>query len=231
MSNYIVVHSVKIATDFVPETFGRLTTIGPKFRLPVGKQGRYVTRQVCHCICGNTIIADRNHLKTGTTASCGCLQKELATQASTIHGMHRSAEYRTWQGIKNRCTNSNEKTYPDYGGRGIRVCDRWLDPENGFVCFLVDIGHRPSKKHSIDRIDNDGHYCPENCCWATTTEQSRNRRSNVNITFDGKTQCIAAWADELGIKKVTLTQRIHKGWPVEKALTTPARTCNAKKNT
>jgi hypothetical protein len=233
MAKFIVVHSVKVATEFVPETFGRLTTIGPKFMLP-DTAGRHYARQVCHCICGNTIVADRNHLKTGNTNSCSCLHKERTRQVNTKHGGvsgHNTTEYTSYRSMKHRCTNHNHPDFCSWGGRGIRVCDRWLEPNGqGFLNFLADMGHRPSKKHSIDRIDNDGHYCPENCCWATNTEQNRNRRSNVNLTFEGKTQCIAAWAEELGIRKATLTGRIYKGWSVEKALTTAAKVYNAKKN-
>ena len=232
MAKYIVVHSVKVATEFVPQTFGRLTTIGPKFRLPAGNLGKYSTYQVCQCACGNTIVADRNNLKTRHTNSCGCLHKERITQANTTHGMQQSSAYNNYMNMQVRCGNPNHHKYHRYGGRGIRVCARWQEPNGqGLLNFLSDMGPKPSKKHSIDRIDNDGHYCPENCRWATSTEQNRNQRRNVNITFNGKTQCLADWAEELGYTRGLIRDRLHSGWSVEKALTTPAKTYNAKKNT
>jgi hypothetical protein len=178
MSDYIVIHGIRIAKEFVPETFGRLTTLGPKFAMPVGIQGRHKSSQVCVCVCGNAAVVKSSQLKSGQTKSCGCLQKNTVTR----HGLSGNQEYRILIGMKTRCHNPKSTSFSYYGGRGIRVCDRWLDPDTGFENFCVDMGPRPSDKHSIDRINNDGNYCPENCRWATRSQQQRNKRSCKNIT-------------------------------------------------
>lgn len=139
------------------------------------------------------------------------------------HGLRKLPEYRIWQAIKDRVFNPLCKDYPNYGGRGIRVCERWTCKTEGVVNFYTDMGPRPSPEHSIDRINNDGDYCPENCRWTTRKSQNRNQRSNHLLTYNGKTQCIAAWAEEIGIAFGALSLRIAKGWTTERALTTPPR--------
>jgi hypothetical protein len=129
----------------------------------------------------------------------------------------RTCEYSIWQAMVQRCTNPNNKGYLKYGGRGIGVCDRWREYEN----FLADMGRRPSDSHSLDRINNDKGYEPSNCRWATLIEQANNTRTNKHLTFRGRTQTVADWAREIGIKQNTLVGRIRKGWSVEKALTAP----------
>jgi hypothetical protein len=131
----------------------------------------------------------------------------------------KTAEHSIWEGIRKRCTNPNYHAYPRYGGRGIRVCDRWLDPEIGYANFLADMGRRPSPKHSIDRYpDNDGNYEPGNCRWATVDEQNTNKSSTVKITAFGKTLCLFEWARETGIKAATIRYRIKQGWVPELAV-------------
>lgn len=126
-------------------------------------------------------------------------------------------EYRSWRCMWNRCRNKKEKVWHLYGGRGITVCERWTS----FATFLEDMGPKPTPQHSIDRIDNDAGYSPENCRWATRKKQQRNMRSNRTISFNGATRCIAEWAELLGINYLTLTARIKRGWPVERAFTSP----------
>jgi hypothetical protein len=227
MANYIIVHSVKVATDFVPETFGRLTTIGPRFILL--RHGQDRSFQVCQCECGNTLVVETSSLVSQNTKSCGCLRRDVTIARATKHRKRHLPEYRTWQNMIQRCTNQNRNGYADYGGRGIRVCGRWLDPENGFLNFLEDMGLRPTEKHSIDRIDVDGNYEPSNCRWTTDWEQSRNTRRNHNWTIDGRTQCKADWAAEKGIDKGTLEDRLRRGWSSERALNTPVNTAFRKK--
>lgn len=135
------------------------------------------------------------------------------------HGGAGSLEYNTWLNIKARCHNQNHPRYPEWGGRGIRVCDSW---RNSFPAFLKDMGPRPSDKHSIDRIDGSRGYEPGNCRWATRREQAENRPSFNNlITFNGKTQSLTAWSREVGISRESLRSRMESGWPVERALTEP----------
>lgn len=117
-----------------------------------------------------------------------------------------------------RCTNNRRKEWPRYGGRGVRVCERWLE---SFGAFLADVGLRPSTKHSLDRIDNDGNYEPGNCRWATATAQHRNRRDNYRITYRGQTYTRDEWSERTGIHRDTLRGRLRRGWTVEAALTRP----------
>lgn len=137
-----------------------------------------------------------------------------------LHGHHsggkKSTTYSIWSSMKDRCLNSKHRRYARYGGRGIRVCDRWLS----FESFLLDMGERP-KGLSLERIDNDGDYQPGNCRWATNQEQSLNRRSNRRLTFNGKTQTVKEWSLELGFKKNLIKDRLRIGWTVEQALTVP----------
>jgi hypothetical protein len=221
MAKFIVVHSIKVATEFVPETFGRLTTIGPKFLLPVGNKGEHKPKQVCHCECGNTTVVCTPGLYRGTTTSCGCYAMDILESRNTTHGDNRSKEHQTWQRLKSRCHNKNLPDYRYYGGRGIRVCDRWLEPLNGYSNFLEDMGRKPSSLHTIDRIDVNGDYSPENCKWATRKEQCRNQTTNRLITAFGRTQCLADWSDEFGIHQNTIRHRLRSGWDTETALSMP----------
>jgi hypothetical protein len=130
----------------------------------------------------------------------------------------RSREYKSWVNLIARCTNENHNSYSNYGGRGIRVCDRWM---NSFLAFIEDMGPCPSSSHSIDRRDVNGHYTPSNCHWATPKEQARNRRNNVLLTTLGRTQNISAWAEELGVSANSLEQRRKDGWTDEDIIRTP----------
>lgn len=131
--------------------------------------------------------------------------------------------YPTWFNMHQRCNNKNATSYPRYGARGIKVCDRWSG-KYGFRNFLLDMGDKPSSKHSIDRIDNDGHYDPINCKWSTIKEQALNRRSNTAVSFNGTTKTISEWAADAGIKRSTLSQRFYTyKWSIEKCLLRPVR--------
>lgn len=132
-----------------------------------------------------------------------------------IHGAYFSPEHRIWRGMLGRCRNKNNRSYPRYGGRGIVVCDRWLI----FANFLADMGPRP-KAMSIDRIDNDGPYSPDNCRWATPKMQSNNTGMTYLIEFRGEVKGISEWSRILGLGRTTIQARIAKGWSHEKALTT-----------
>ena len=177
-------------------TFGRLTAIAC-----VSKTKSGLNQWLCVCSCGTETVTLQKTLANGGTQSCGCIADETFRKNciefdTSIHGMSGTPEHKTWKGIRARCSNPNEPNYKYYGGRGISVCKRWQK----FESFFSDMGKRPTSKHSIDRINNEGNYAPENCRWATQTQQMRNTRSNRYITHDGKTMCVAAWAERLGMR-------------------------------
>lgn len=211
--------------DLTGQKFNRLLVIEN-----IGKNKWNNYKWLCQCDCGNKTVVITSELKSGHTKSCGCLVKEVHLITHVKHGHTQNGKisktYRSWSEIIRRCTNPKCTAYKNYGGRGITVCERW---RNSFENFLEDMRKCPSG-YSIDRIDNNGNYCKENCRWATREQQNRNSRHNHLITFDGKTQCLSAWAEEIGITMITLWNRIVRSkWPIEKALTTPVGERRKKK--
>ena len=200
--------------DHVGKTFGMLEVLG---RAP-GKP-RQTARWFCRCKCGNVRDFAASHLVAGVSTNCGCMSRRKAALDQTRHGRSRSSIHRIWLKMKQRCHSPNGSSYRNYGARGIRVCDLW---RWSFEDFLKDMGERP-KGMSIDRIDNDGDYCPMNCRWATPKEQSRNTRRNVLLTFDGRTMTVVAWSEATGIKAATIEMRLAQGWTTEDALTRPVQ--------
>lgn len=167
--------------NYIGQRFGRLEAIAdanPKIRKDRGTQ---IRRMLCHCDCGAEAIVTVPDLKSGNTVSCGCYKIEATKKSNTTHGRSISVsrggkatpEYHSWRGMIDRCENERHISYPLYGARGIKVCDRW---RNSFEAFLADMGEKPSKTHSIDREKSDGDYTPENCRWATKKEQFANSR-------------------------------------------------------
>jgi len=173
----------------------------------------------CLCDCGNITYVPLSALKSGNTRSCGCLQKETASKLFFKHGLKGTTEYTSWILMRDRCNNPNNKTYSYYGGRGITVCERWDD----FLLFLEDVGKKPSKSHTIDRIDSNDNYHPHNCKWSTKKEQVRNRSNTKKLIMNGVTKPLAEWAEIYGIPYHNLNRRIWEGWSVERALTTKVR--------
>jgi hypothetical protein len=145
------------------------------------------------------------------------MHHEMQRQGRTIHGDVYSPEWRAWCTMRRRCNDPNIWNYKNYGGRGITVCERWLTYAN----FLADMGRRPTPKHTIDRIDNDTGYSPDNCRWATAVEQQRNNRRTHFLTYNGQTHCIRDWAKIVGLTEDAIGCRIHRGWSVEDTLTRP----------
>lgn len=154
-------------TDMTGQKFGRLLVIERS-----GRSTRGFVAWLCQCDCGGTKIADGGSLREGFVKSCGCLLIETAAERNFKHGRCGTPEHRAWKALRGRCNNPNDPAYANYGGRGIRVCERW----NSFDNFLADMGLKPTPKHSIDRIDNNGNYEPGNCRWATDSQQNKNKR-------------------------------------------------------
>lgn len=175
---------------------------------------------MCKCDCGQETHVMPGSLKSGGTVSCGCLKREiLKTNAmKPTHGMVGTHEYGCWSSMIRRCYEPKNIAFHNYGGRGIKVCDRWRESiEN----FIADMGMSPSPAHSIEREDVNGHYEPGNCRWATPRQQGRNKRTSACVTWNGETHCIAEWAEKVGLSKATLGNRLRAGWDVGKALTQP----------
>ena len=200
--------------------FGRLVVLG----MTCGDTAND-RRWHCRCDCGGETFTRGYKLNSGTTKSCGCISREPGRNATHGHsggGAHsapRASEYRIWSLMKDRCLNPRGSRYKDYGGRGIAVCDRWMRYEN----FLADMGRRPSTNHTLERRNNEEGYNPENCLWATPTQQSRNRRNTVMLTHDGITLCLSEWAERLGLHPKCLRERLRLGWSDSQALGYEAR--------
>ena len=174
--------------------------------------------------CANEFQTTIIYIKNNRIKSCGCLQKEKAKETcikrNTTHNASYTKEFRIWVKIKERCYGDYCKEYKYYGSRGIIMCDRWL---NSFENFLEDMGKRPSDKHTIDRIDNNGNYTPENCKWSTMKEQCRNRRNNHFLLFNNELKTISEWSEITGLSISAINGRIKRGWVMEEMLTIPPR--------
>ncbi len=200
------------AQDLSGQIFGRSVAIAP---VDVDTGGNTIWLCVCHC--GGFFTRAANDLKKPARHACGC----LGSNAS--HGLLDSREYHTWKGLIQRCTNPSNHNYPNYGGRGITVCKSW---RQSFTAFYTDMGDKPVGA-SIDRINNNGPYSPENCRWASRTEQANNRRvarmssRSRLISYNGEARTIAEWARHLGLPDSRLRSRFKDGWSVERALQTP----------
>jgi len=205
------------AQDLTQQRFGRLIAIS---RAENTLSGR--ARWLCRCDCGNSKTVAAAELKKGGTSSCGCLaleQRKAAAQ-SQCHAYSRSQMYRerkSWENMMARCYDSCHHSYPDYGGRGIAVCDGWRE---SFKEFVSSMGRRP-KGATLERIDNDANYAPDNCRWATRTEQANNRRTNRIITVGGDSLTVAQWSRKLGIDYRVIHSRLYLGWPETDAVMVP----------
>lgn len=202
--------------DLTGQKFGRLTVVKR------AEKKRKLVYWLCQCECGVLKEVLAFNVRSGHTQSCGCLHKESVTTHGNAPRGNHSPEYGIWSGMLTRAAEGKppSKDHDRYRGRGITVCDRWQD---SFEAFLMDMGPRPSRNHSLDRIDNDGNYCPENCRWATRKEQSRNTRTNKMLVYRGETRCLAEWVEITGVPRVTIRTRLRLGWTVEQAFETPIR--------
>jgi len=170
----------------------------------------------CLCECGTKTLNSSSDLTLNNSKSCGCFGRDVSRERLTTHNMTNSTEYNSFRAMKERCYNKNHAMSHLYHKRGITVCQRWL---NSFENFFADMGKKPSKAHTIERINNDGNYCPENCKWGTPTEQANNKRNNHKLTYMGETLTIAQWSRKTGIKYRTILSRIRYGFSIDKVLT------------
>lgn len=201
--------------DLVGLRFGRLVVISR-----AGAYGRSSPTWHCVCDCETKVEIPGRRLHSGRTQSCGCLRREMsAARLPPLprHGLSDTPTYGTYESMLTRCYNPHREGWKNYGGRGITVCDRW---RASFENFLADMGERPAGL-TLERKDNDGPYSPENCIWATRSEQARNTRNTVWLNVGGERLTVSEAAREAGIKPVTLHSRLRLGWDLTKALTTP----------
>ncbi len=199
--------------DLTRQKFGRLQP-----RRYLG-QGRWQ----CTCDCGRAHTCLATNLRGGHTTSCGCFQREDLLRRRLKHGGARkkqhSREYESWTNMLKRCRNQNDPAYAHYGGRGITVCAQWQG-EKGFSRFLQDMGACPCGL-TLERLENDKGYSPENCAWRTRQDQMRNTRATRRLTYAGTTLSLVGWSEKMSISKQTLWRRLHLGWSVAKTLETP----------
>lgn len=206
--------------DLTGQRYGRLVALSRES--PIGEKARWF----CRCDCGAQRVVLAVNLRQGRTQSCGCYNQEQRSKRRRAHGqsgncegMHRSRLYVVWSGMQQRCHNSNNPSHRNYGARGIVVCERW---RSSFEAFRDDMGEPPSSGASIERVNNDGPYSPENCRWADAKTQCRNRRKTLRINYRGITASIAEHAESCGIPYDVLVQRVTKyGWSINDAIEIP----------
>lgn len=201
------------------QKFGKLTAINA-----VGKESGGLYIWLCKCDCGAEALVNGKKLRRGITKSCGCL---TVYRNNFRHGYSHTKEHNTWIGMRQRCSNENNKRFKDYGGRGISVCDRW---KNSFENFIKDMGYAPTPKHTLERINVNGGYEPTNCKWATIKEQANNKTVNVFVDIDGVIKTVKQWSEKLNVSQYSVRSRISRGWDAKKAIVTPFRKIsNSKK--
>ncbi len=199
--------------DLSGQKFGDWTVL--EFYDKVIKYGKNIyIRYLCECACGNISVVYAYSLrkKVRGTKSCGC---HINGEWNKTHGMYGTSEYHSWQAMKQRCYNENKESYSYYGGRGIKVCDRWL---NSFENFFEDMGFKTSPEHTLGRFDNNGNYEPDNCFWDTQEEQANNKSNTRKYYYNGEELSITQWARKLNISENVLKYRLNKNIPFEEAI-------------
>lgn len=207
--------------DYIGSKYGKLTIVS--YDTKKGSN-HYVN---CKCDCGNTKSISLYSVKSGRTKSCGCIRKELFKKNKkdkkdlTTHGQTGTRLYSIHRSMKNRCYRKNNNSYHSYGGKGIKICDEWLDDFMNFYNWAYDNGYDDTL--TIDRTDNNGNYEPNNCRWVTKAEQHNNTSRNINITYNGETKTLKQWSESVGINYPSLMSRYKNGWSIEDMLTKTVR--------
>jgi len=214
------------ATDLTGIVCNELTVVAMLKPKQCGKQKK--TMWLCRCSCGNYHAVDANRLSSKRIKSCGCKKPIPSTKTKVKKDFvfTEQPEYSTWMNMKAICYNPNNPAYNDYGGRGIQVCDRWLE---SFENFYNDMGKKPTSKHSLDRIDVNGDYCPENCRWADDKTQANNTRRNHFLEYNGIKHTLAEWSRIIGKSHKLISDRLSLGWSIGEALEFEQRKKKQKK--
>ncbi len=214
--------------DLLNQRFGRLVVVAPS------KSKNNETMWECKCDCGNIKIVSTSNLKAGRIKSCGCFKSDKLIKRNTTHSQRHTFLYEVWKSLRQRCNNPKHASYYNYGGRGITICEEWNKSFQSFYDWAYANGYSLEhqkdevKKLTIDRIDVNGNYEPNNCRWVDRKTQARNTRITKFITFKGQTKPIVEWCEIYGIKRNSFDIRIKCGWSIEEALTTPIKTKKSK---
>ena len=207
--------------SLVGQQFNYLTVIGLYGHT---KQGGRIWE--CRCVCGKITHVTTDKLNSGHSKSCGCYTHHILADTRKTHGETETRLYKVWMNMRGRCKHTSRWDYEHYGGRGIKVCEEW---DKNFVAFrdwAMEAGYNPEAKHgecTLDRIDVNGDYCPENCRWVDMKTQMRNTRSNRYITIDGETMVLKDWSARTGVPVPTFLHRLESGWTEEEAILTPPK--------
>lgn len=216
--------------DLTGQVYERLTVI-KRVDDYISPSGDRKVQWLCKCKCGKEVIVTGNNLKNGNIKSCGCYNRELLPKINSTHNASNTRLYHIWTCMKDRCYNPKNKKYKDYGGRGIIICDEWINDFEAFANWAYDNGYIENVSRgecTIDRIDVNGNYCQQNCRWVNQKVQTNNKRNNHYITYNGETHTVTEWNNILGYKKGVLSRRIFSGWSIEDAFTKPVKS-NFKK--
>lgn len=209
--------------DISNQKFGRLTVIEKSQKI-CGK-----TAWKCICDCGNITYVTTSNLTCNRIRSCGCIKQEILMKRNITHNQRHTKLYEVWKSIKQRCYNPKHHAYKNWGGRGIKVCDEWKENFQAFYDWSYSNGYKEEcqksekDKLTIDRINNDGDYCPSNCRWVNRTTQSRNKRVNKKIIYKNEEHCLVEWCEILNLYYQTINARLRRGWSIEKSFETPTK--------
>lgn len=207
--------------DLTGQRFGRLTVLRRIEDHYYQKSGRHDVQYKCRCDCGEVVNVLGIHLRSGHTSSCGCFRADTARATMTTHGMSGKRIHNIWKGMLERCINTRHNNYEIYGGRGITVCDEWRNSFEDFFEWSMSNGY--TEELTLDRIDVNRGYFPDNCRWVTQREQCNNTRRNINVEINGEVHTLKQWTEIFGLKYGTIASRVKRGWTPLAALTTPVR--------